>query len=88
MRSVTSNLDTNSCSRRFATGALLSLALGGLNARESFAAALSGADPADKDKLVKVSEAINELGSRISNPESWPEIVQTLSQACSTTYYR
>jgi hypothetical protein len=50
------------------------------NVKESYSAPLSGADPADKIKLLEAIQTISDLQSDYQDPSKWQGIIKTLSQ--------
>jgi hypothetical protein len=73
----------SSLSRRLFLGAALPLTFGLTSAQKSSAAALSGADPEDKVRLVKAAKVISDIEGDYLDPEKWSDLVKLLSQVMS-----
>jgi hypothetical protein len=72
-------------SRRAAVGTLLAVGAEAFGLRKSFAAALSGADPEDKNKLLKAIQVISDFETQYKDPSQWSGIIEKLSQVSKLT---
>jgi hypothetical protein len=72
-------------SRRAAVGTLLAVGTEAFGLRKSLAAALSGADPEDKNKLLKAIQEISDFEAQYMDPSQWSQILEKLSQASEQT---
>ena len=68
-------------SRRDVVGNLLAAGFcASFGPKISHGAALSGADPEDKTRLIRAIQTISELEGEYKDPSKWPEIIKILSQ--------